>query len=204
MNFHGRLPYTDTVDELTQFFLDYRAQVYKSGKWTKAGTYITHQFDFGPGVGKRACYSMFLEELEILPRLFPDLQDTGLYIASTGWLLDALTVPIMLLLKIAPRAAFRPMGRLLWWAMTSVSLPPYRIVLQVEAAGSDADGHRSFRTQLQHEDGYEFTAIPVAAFLQQFGQIRCPGLHLMGHLCDPQRLIADMQRMGIILTQTEI
>ena len=76
------------------------------------------------------------------------------------------------------------------------SQPPYRVALKVEARGQLAQVEAS----IEHEDGYELTAIPVIAFLLQYNQIRKPGLHMMGHLVEPDRLFDDMQRMGVRVT----
>lgn len=49
---------------------------------------------------------------------------------------------------------------------------------------------------IEHEDGYELTAILVVALLKQYDLVRKPGIHLMGHLADPGCLFQDMERMG--------
>jgi saccharopine dehydrogenase (NAD+, L-lysine-forming) len=54
--------------------------------------------------------------------------------------------------------------------------------------------------RLEHEDGYELTAIPVVAVLKQYDRVRQPGLHMMGHLADPDCLFQDMQQMGVRLS----
>jgi saccharopine dehydrogenase (NAD+, L-lysine-forming) len=85
--------------------------------------------------------------------------------------------------------------------MMNLGAPPYGVVLQVEGTGLTDGTSRRLLTRLAHPDGYEFTAIPVVAFLKQYGEVRTAGLHLMGHLCDPIRLVADMQQMGIKATE---
>jgi saccharopine dehydrogenase (NAD+, L-lysine-forming) len=77
------------------------------------------------------------------------------------------------------------------------------VVLQVEAKG-EVHGRRSrVLLRLSHADGYEFTAVPVAALLMQYNEIRRPGVHYMGHLCDPGRLVADMETMGIVKWESQ-
>ncbi len=195
-------PYTEAVDELTEGFLNYQAQVFKNGQWTKSGSYDTRKFDFGGDIGKRECYSMFFEELRDLPKTFPSLQEAGFYISGMGALADTLTMIVLLGLKVAPKRGLKPLGKLMWWTMTRLSTPPYRVVLQVEARGQKRGRPIQFRTQIAHEDGYEMTAIPVVAFLMQYERVRRPGLHMMGHLAEPGRLFKDMQRMGVHV-QTE-
>jgi saccharopine dehydrogenase (NAD+, L-lysine-forming) len=193
----GNLPYTEAVDELMEAFIHYQAQVYKDGAWTTPQSWEMRQFDFGEGIGKRTCYSMFFEELRLIPAMYPTLMDTGFYISGSNPLADLVMTPIVLLgLKLAPRRGIRPLGKLMWWAMNRAR-PPYRVVLKVEASGQLNGSHLELGVTLEHEDGYELTAIPVVALLQQYEQIRHPGLHMMGHLVEPEPLFQDMARMGV-------
>jgi hypothetical protein len=50
---------------------------------------------------------------------------------------------------------------------------------------------------IEHEGGYELTAIPVVALLKQYDRVRKSGLHMMGHLAEPERLFRDMEQMGV-------
>ncbi len=195
-------PYTEAMDELMECFLNYQAQVFRNGRWTKPNSYDTRLFDFGDGIGARRAYSMFFEELRPLPESYPSLEALGFYIAGGGWFADAITMVAMLGLKIAPVRGLRPMGRLTWWAMTALSRPPHRVALQVEAEGLKSSRPLRFKFSVEHDDGYELTAIPVVAFLMQYDQIRSPGLHIMGQLSDPGRLFRDMGKMGVRLNET--
>jgi len=196
----GNLQYTEAVDELMEGFIHYQAQVYKNGAWTKPGSWDTRKFDFGEEIGIRTCYSMFFEELRCIPEMYPTLKDTGFYISGSNLLADLILTPIIMLgLKVAPKRGIRPLGKLMWWAMGK-SKPPYRVVLKVEATGQLNGGQAQVDASIEHEDGYELTAIPVVAFLLQYNQIRQPGLHMMGHLAEPDRLFNDMERMGVRVT----
>jgi saccharopine dehydrogenase (NAD+, L-lysine-forming) len=194
------IPYTEAVDELMEAFIDYQAQVYKTGAWTKPKSWDMRKFDFGEEIGIRNCYSMFFEELRCIPEMYPTLKDTGFYISGSNLLADLLITPIVMVgLKLAPKRGMRPLGKLMWWAMGK-SKPPYRVVLKVDAAGQLNGRQAQVHASLAHEDGYELTAIPVVAFLKQYHRIRQPGLHMMGHLAEPNRLFNDMERMGVKVT----
>ncbi|MCL4530133.1 MAG: saccharopine dehydrogenase NADP-binding domain-containing protein [Chloroflexi bacterium] len=197
LNVGTSMPYTDAIDELMEAFVDYQMQVYKNGKWTKSTSYDICKFDFGEDIGKRDCYSMFFEELRGLPEMYPGLKDVGFYMAGGGWLADSLTMLVLLGLKLAPKRGLKPMGKLMWYAMTKLPKPPYRVVLAVEAKGQLNGKPIQVRVRCEHEDGYEFTAIPVVAFLMQYGKVRRAGLHMMGHLAEPHQLFDDMQKMGV-------
>jgi saccharopine dehydrogenase (NAD+, L-lysine-forming) len=183
-------------------FIHYQAQVYKYGEWTKPSSWDMRKFDFGEGIGTRNCYSMFFEELRCIPAIYPNLKETGFYISGSNLLSDLILTPIVMIgLKIAPKRGIRPLGKLMWWAMGR-SKPPYKVLLKVEATGFRRGQQVQVEASIEHEDGYELTAIPVVALLKQYEYIRRPGLHMMGHLADPDCLFQDMERMGAKVTTT--
>ena len=193
----GNLQYTEAVDELMEGFIHYQAQVYKNGAWTGPSSWDMRKFDFGEGVGIKSGYSMFFEELHCIPEMYPTLKNTGFYIAGSNLLADLILTPIIMIgLKIAPKRGIRPLGKLMWWGMNKAR-PPYRVVLKVEAAGQRNSRQVQVEASIEHEDGYELTAIPVVALLMQYDRIRRPGLHMMGHLAEPDRLFQDMEQMGV-------
>ena len=194
----NNIPYTEAVDELMEGFLEYQAQVYKNGAWTKPTSWDLRSFNFGEDIGKRTCYSMFFEELRDIPNMFPSLKETGFYISGSNWLADLIITPIVFVgLKLAPKRGIRPLGKLMWWAMGK-SKPPYMVALKVEAKGQLNGKQAEIHARIAHPDGYELTAIPVVAYLLQYldGTARREGVHMMGHIAEPIRLFKDMQKMG--------
>jgi saccharopine dehydrogenase (NAD+, L-lysine-forming) len=197
------MPYSDAMDELMEAFQNYQAQVFKNGRWMKAGSYDIRRVDFGGEIGARQCFSMFFEELRALPEMYPTLKDVGFYISSSHWLVDWVITPLVMMgLKIAPHAARHPMSKLMWWGMQTFPKPPYMVLLKVEATGEKSGKPATFEASISHPDGYELTAIPVVAYLMQYldGSARHPGLGLMGQLAEPVRLFEDMERMGAKVT----
>lgn len=193
-------PYTEAVDELMEAFKGFDGRVFKNGAWTKRGKYEIRKFDFGAGIGEKTCYSMFFEELRGLPEMFPTLKETGFYIASTNLLVDALITPLVMLgLKLFPKRGIRPLGKVVWWSMFGSSRPPYRLVLSAQVKGHRNGEPAKVKVSIEHSDGYELTAIPVVALIQQYldGSARKPGLWMMGHLAEPVRLMRDMKAMGV-------
>jgi hypothetical protein len=198
------IPYTEAVDELMEGFIDYQAQVYKHGAWTKPSSWDSRAFNFGNDIGKRTGYSMFFEELRDIPNLIPSIKDTGFYISGSDWFTDLIITPIVFVgLKLAPKRGLRPLGKLMWWAMGN-SKPPHMVALKVEAKGQVNGRQAEAWAQIAHPDGYELTAIPVVAYLLQYldGTARRAGVHMMGHIAEPQRLFKDMQRMGAEITES--
>jgi saccharopine dehydrogenase (NAD+, L-lysine-forming) len=147
---------------------------------------------------------MFFKEMRALPEMIPTLKNTGFYISGSNWIADLLVTPIVMIgLKLFPKRGIRPLGKLMWWAMGK-SKPPYRVVLKVEAKGSLNGIKTQVQARCEHEDGYELTAIPVVGLLMQYERIRKSGLHMMGHLVDPDQLFCDMEKMGAtIVTSVE-
>lgn len=204
LNMGKDLPYTEAVSELIDVFKEYQAQVYKNGRWTKAGSYEMRKIDLGGDIGTKLCYSMFFEELRPLPEMYPSLREAGFFISETHWITDWVIMPITWMwLKIMPKAV-GPIGRFLWWGMGTFHKPPYRVELQVQAAGLKDGKMMNIRASVAHPDGYELTAIPVVAALLQYldGSARKPGLWMMGHFVEPIRLMKDMEKMGVKFTAT--
>ena len=193
-----------TALEMVQEFADYSSQYYRAGRWRSMG-WLTGsgglRFDFGPPWGRRTCAPMFLEELRELPVLFPTLRDTGFFVGGFGWLPDYVILPIVMLgMKLAPRPLERPLSRLFAWSLRSGSKPPFAAALQLDAEG-EGEGRepKRLRLRLFHADGYDFTAIPVAACLLQWldGEARKPGLATMANFVEPTRFLADLERLGV-------
>ncbi|HEY6102800.1 MAG TPA: saccharopine dehydrogenase NADP-binding domain-containing protein [bacterium] len=197
------LAFSEAVDELMEVFRRYDARVFRSGQWIPPGRDYARRVDFRGEIGVRTCYPMFFEELRPLPDLYPSLKELGFYISGTHWFTDWVITPIAIgALKLAPRHALRPTGRLVWWAMQAFARPPFQVTLLVEAIGLKDGQPTRVTATVSHPDGYEITAIPVAACLLQYldGTARRPGLWMMGHLVDPLRLFKDMERMGVSTT----
>ncbi len=200
LNMGRALPYSEAVDELMEAFRHYEGQVYEEGGWTKTSAYKTRKIDFSGEIGVRNCFSMFFEELRELPKLIPSLRELGFYMSGINWMVDWVITPLVMAgLQIPSARLSRRLGKITWWGMQNFSRPPYLVALQVEAAGERAGKPVKLVCRLAHPDGYEFTAIPVVACLRQYldGTARRPGLWLMGHLVEPERLFEDMERMGV-------
>ncbi len=196
----------EAIRELAELINDFEMLVYKSGRWKKASMLSMADFirmDFGGDFGTQYCAPMMLEEMRLLPNMFPSLTDTGFYVGSFNWFVDWVVMPVaMLAMKLSPRVAAKPMGNWMHWGLKAFSRPPYGTQLRVEARGRKDGQPLTRHVTISHPDGYLFTAIPVAACLLQYldGSINQPGLFLQAHVVEPRRFMRDMQSMGIVLT----
>jgi saccharopine dehydrogenase (NAD+, L-lysine-forming) len=177
--------------------------IFRAGRWFTpwiAWLWPYRRINFSAPFGTRNCAPFFLPELEEIPIEFPSVTETGFYIAGFNWFVDWVLSPLVLIaVFLAPNAATRPMGKLLFWGARNFSTPPFGTELVVDAVGRRGQNSVRERLIVSHEDAYAFTAVPVVAFLKQYldGSARKPGLWMMGRLADPQRLVKDMQDMGI-------
>lgn len=201
-----------TMEEFVGEFMDFQALLFRDGRWQRVSAWSMMKpttMEFGPAFGRQYCIPMFLEEMRAIPELYPEIRETGFFVGGFNWFVDWLLSPlIMVALKLWPQRARQPMGRLMYWGLKTFSRPPYGALLKVEVRGTKHGRDESADLILYHEDGYLFTAIPVAACLLQYldGSIRRPGLWLQAHAVDPDRLMVDMEQMGIevIVRQSEV
>src|SRR3990172_6282453 len=192
-----------TIDELVTEFRDFQSLHYKDGRWRPMGWVESFRpvwMTFGRGFGRRYTMPMFLEELRPLPDLIPGLEETGFFVGGFNWFVDWVLMPLgMAWMAVAPKAGGRAFGRMLVWGLRKFSAPPYGTLLMLEARGIALGATRCMRVSVFHPDGYVLTAAPMAACLLQMldGSGRRPGLHLRALAVEPQRLLADLQRMGV-------
>lgn len=193
-----------TREELAREFGDFSTLHFEDGTWREM-SYLTGKgmiaMDFGPPFGRVSLAPMFMEELRPLPDAIKSLRATGFFVSGFGWLADLVVLPLAIAaLKIAPRLALRPASGLIAWCFRRSGKPPFGTLLRLEASGRSSEGEpRRLAVTLRHVDGYDLTAIPVAACILQWldGTIRRPGLATMGNAVDPVRLLADMEAMGL-------
>lgn len=196
-----------TFAELLEFMNDFSGAVFKNGKWQKVrmlGMFDTIWMDFGAPFGKSYCVPMPIEEINSLPTKYPGLQDTGFYVGGCNWFVDWLIFPIIWpLYKLFGKKSVKPLGKALGWGLRTFSKPPLGTRLKVEASGMKSGKPISHSLMLSHADGYVFTAIPVVATLLQYLDEagRRTGLCTQAHFVEPKRMMQDMQRMGVAVTE---
>jgi saccharopine dehydrogenase (NAD+, L-lysine-forming) len=197
------VPFTSAVAELIESFRAYKSEMYRDGRWQKLKYADYPKIEFEYDFGKLLTYPVEMPELRRLPELVPGLKDTGFFVAGFNWFANYLVTPLIMLSSyILPRQTTSPLGHLLSWSTKKFTKPPYGTVVQIDAEGRREGQAVRFRLCLFHEDAYVLTAVPTVAMIKQMLQktVR-PGINLMGLCCDPVKLLADIERTEISITQ---
>lgn len=198
MAMNSKIEKPESIYELVDVLADYNADIFKNGKWRKATFSDSKQINFGKRFGIKTCYPLQMEEMRKLPDMFP-LEETGVYVAGFNWFIDYFVIPLaMLLSKIKKGSGRHFIAKLLVFGFDHFSNNNRGVEFILEVEGKQNGVQRRFRVLAEHDDAYEFTAIPVVACVRQYldGIIK-PGLWMMGHVVDPNRLMKDMEEMGI-------
>jgi hypothetical protein len=187
----------ESLYELVDILNDYKVDVFKGGAWKPAGSGDFRTIDFGPRFGARTCYPLQMAEIRAMPDMF-GLRETGVYVAGFNWFVDYVVFPLAILLfKIKKGLGRELIAKLLWWGINRPSRSR-GVSFVLDAAGKKGGVPVTLRLIAEHDDAYEFTAIPVVACVRQFlDGVIAPGLWMMGHAVEPDRLFEDMARMGI-------
>ncbi len=186
----------ELVDTVGNYF---QTKIFKNGKWKKVSSKDFYKIDFGKRFGTRACYPLQLEEMFALPKMF-SLEETGVYVAGFNWFIDYLVLPFAFILYTIKKGLGRNLlSKLFVYGFNHFSKDDRGVSFVLEAEGIKNNKSVKFRILAEHDDGYEFTAIPIIACIQQYldGSFNKPGLWLMGHIVEPNRLIKDLIKMGI-------
>ena len=188
-----------TMLEFVTDFNNYNNSVYKDGAWHKQSFSQAYEFDFGEPFGSAKCFPWVMEEMKVLIEQLPDIRETGFYMAGFNKFLDNWLMPIIFMgISIVPKKWAWPFVDLFLWG-SKFAKPPYCVKVVSECSGTMDNQPVNIRIEITTSDEYLLTAAPVAACLLQMldGSIRQPGLWFQSNLAEPERFMADIEKMGV-------
>lgn len=190
----------EQVAEIIPLITHFDSWLYENGAWRKATYRDAITVDVGGKFGKMQLYPFWLEEMRSLPQLL-GLKKVGLYISGFNRVVDNLIMPLIMLLDWLGGKRFKKFSeRIFFWGVRKFAPNMEGVVLINDARGLKDNQLHGIRLRLEHPDVYLFTVIPVVACLKQIldGQIPV-GLHMMGQVCDTDRLMQDVAAMGVLI-----
>ncbi|MFC2076865.1 saccharopine dehydrogenase NADP-binding domain-containing protein [candidate division KSB1 bacterium] len=182
--------------------LEFKSRLYSEGSWKEVSWRKFRPIDFGPPYGVCASYPYILPEILELPDGH-GLKSLGLYAADLGhWTLGWLLFIYTIAAGGKSRFVRKLIGGLMHKCYGWFSKPPFGMRIKFEAEGEMGGQAWRLETTIEQADVYKFTAIAVTALVIQWldGSIRRPGLYMMGNVADPERFLADMDRLGASVT----
>jgi saccharopine dehydrogenase (NAD+, L-lysine-forming) len=183
-----------TVAEMVAEFADYRYEAFVEGRW--AAPRGTRSVVFPAPVGRQRVAAMGLDEMRAVTSALPGLREAGFYVGGFPAVVNYGVIPLVYAgMKVAPKQAARPLGRLLDEGLRRFSRPPYATILQLDGGAADQPVRPLMR--LRHEDAYLLTAAPVVATIRQVLADPRPGVHLQAMLVEPAAFFTDLAAMGV-------
>ncbi len=197
--FHLRVRMSDSVLELVDAVADYHPLFFSNGRWRTATYKDARKIDFGPGEGVRQCMPLEMAEIHPLPETY-GLREVAVLTTGFNAFVDYLLFPLMTLSYSIRKGLLRRFwARALVWGINTFSPKKSGVVFLLQAEGEKAGRRRRVRIVSEYADAYDFTAIAVVACLKQLfaGRINKPGMWMMGHVVETERLFQDMEAMGV-------
>ncbi|MDF0591181.1 saccharopine dehydrogenase NADP-binding domain-containing protein [Candidatus Methanocrinis natronophilus] len=190
------------VDEFVGTLGDLSAEVFGGGRWRRAGRGDVRKVDFGPTLGTKTTYPITLAEVRDLPQEL-GVEELSVSVAGLNWFVDYVVTPLAFALgRVKKGFGRRPLARLMVFGSKRFGEAGEAVAAVLEAEGEKGGERVAVRLRVGHDDVYEFTAMPVAAFLRQYldgleiDGLGRPGLSFMGRVVDPVRFLKDLEDMG--------
>jgi hypothetical protein len=201
----------ETLEEVVDELANLEPLRWRHGQWRRrpaGGAFDARSFDLGPQWGKRRCSLLFGEELRAIPDMFPSLQEAAGF-GSVNWFVDRVAIPAaFVLVKAAPNRGRRPASRLFGWGMRRFARPPFGAVIVLDATGEGDGGGTRIKVVAAHANEYEATGDVVATYVSHWAdpasQARRPGVHIMGHIVDPETFVRDLAARGFDIAFDEL
>lgn len=188
---------SNAPDDFAAELRDFNPSAWVDGHWRRSWQ-NRRAHDFGPPANSQDCIAMNLEEMHVLPGLFPSLREAGFFVGGFGGPIDALVMPACLLaLKLWPGQSGR-IGRAFLGAVKRWAPKARWAILDLQATGRRGQHSSRVSLRVAHPDAYELTALAVVATLEQYRQgPRRPGLWTQAAFVDPAACLAFLEAHGV-------
>ncbi len=198
MAMYERNTSTSSLLEIVDIMGTSELKTYQDGRWGNAG-WSFPRIEFGPRMGRRTCFPLFLDELEGLPEDLR-LERLAAYVAGYNWFADYLVSPVVpLLFRLRPGLGRVAAARTIAWTLRRFH-PVKRDGCEVVAEAEGTVGGRPARTRILvgADDTWALTAMALLACVERLHEDRvAPGVHRMGDTVPPEPLLDLLSSEGV-------
>lgn len=189
----------EAVRSLLAFIQDSPSKLYHDGAWHPASPWQVRTADFGAPLGELGTYPSYSPDMAEVPSHLR-IPRAGVYFAGFNWFVDWVVITPLVLFKLARWPwVLDAFARLARWGLQRFSSGPALTVMRATLSGTVRTRSVTASVRVAHADPYVFTAAAaVACALQLLDRsLATPGLHRMGEVVVPERLLNDLRVMGL-------
>jgi saccharopine dehydrogenase (NAD+, L-lysine-forming) len=181
------------------------AKILKNGLWKKASYRDALKIRFSDPFGVRPCYPLHMREIIGLEKEL-SISNMGVYSAGFNSFVDNFVFPLTLLLQSVKKGmGMKVCGKLMHWGINKYYAGQPGVEFKLLASGMKNGSPTNYALEAYSPDAFEFTALAVIACLKQYldGCFTKPDLYLMGNIVHEKRMIDDLRRMGVSITERQ-
>lgn len=189
----------ESTHEIIHEIGESNGKILKNGVWKKSSYKDALKIHFSDKFGTRQCYPLQMREIYPLEKELR-IKNMGVYSSGFNSFVDNFIFPLIMFLQLIKKGMGTNIcGKLMYWGIHKYYDGKPGVEFKLLAQGVKNNKETIYSITAYSADAFEFTSLAVIACLKQYldNSINKPDLYLMGNIVDANRIISDLNQMGV-------